>query len=221
MANHQLGHCTEARRWLNRLQSYRANEDFDASWDELEIRLLRSEAEACPLRPRLPIRPVRGERSGPQRGIRSRDGERCDSFALPRRHYPGASREIPARVIGVSSFCSPSLRLRHAGVYRARAGVSRLALMVSVYFILQASACGTLRSTDAGRVDLGGRPPRPPTDPDLPVEDAAGSSSYDFATPPTKPRTTRRGEDCIASPDERIWATLLACLGEAETVRRS
>ena len=49
MAHHQLGHCTEARRWLDRLQSYRANEDFDASWDELEIRILRSEAEALVL----------------------------------------------------------------------------------------------------------------------------------------------------------------------------
>jgi hypothetical protein len=39
---------------------------------------------------------------------------------------------------------------------RARAGESRLALM--------------------GRVDLGGYPPRSPTDPDLPVEEASGSS---------------------------------------------
>jgi hypothetical protein len=43
----------------------------------------------------------------------------------------------------------------------------------------------------AGRVDLGGRPPRPPTDPDLPVKEASGSSSHDFATLPTRLWTTR------------------------------
>ena len=42
-----------------------------------------------------------------------------------------------------------------------------------------------------GRVDLGGCPPRPPTDPDLPVKEASGSSSHDFATPPTRPWITR------------------------------
>jgi len=35
-----------------------------------------------------------------------------------------------------------------------------------------------------GRVTQGGHPPRVPTDPGLRVEDAPGSSSYDFATPP-------------------------------------
>jgi hypothetical protein len=49
MAHYQLGHRAEARHWLDRFQSYRANEDFDASWDELQIRLLRSEAEALVL----------------------------------------------------------------------------------------------------------------------------------------------------------------------------
>ncbi len=44
------------------------------------------------------------------------------------------------------------------------------------------------------RVDLGGRPPRPPTDPDLPVEEASGSSSHDFATLLAKPWTTRAGK---------------------------
>ena len=43
----------------------------------------------------------------------------------------------------------------------------------------------------AGRVDLGGRPPRPPTDPDVPVEEASGSSSHDFATRLARPWTTR------------------------------
>ena len=68
-----------------------------------------------------------------------------------------------------------------------------------------------------GRVARGPCDPGAPTDPDVPVKEASGSSSHDFATPPTKPWTTRAGEDCIASPDEGIWATSLVCLGDAET----
>ena len=43
-----------------------------------------------------------------------------------------------------------------------------------------------------GRVDLGGFPPRPPTDPDVHVN-ASGSSSQDFAAPLSRPWTTRAG----------------------------
>jgi len=46
MAHHQLGHHAEARRWLDQLRAYRANEIPATFWNELEIRLLRSEAEA-------------------------------------------------------------------------------------------------------------------------------------------------------------------------------
>jgi hypothetical protein len=46
MAHHQLGHHAEAHAWLDRLRAYRANENPDAFWNELEIRLLRSEAES-------------------------------------------------------------------------------------------------------------------------------------------------------------------------------
>jgi tetratricopeptide (TPR) repeat protein len=46
MAHHQLGHDTEARRWLDRLRAHRPNENSSDFWNELEIRLLRSEAEA-------------------------------------------------------------------------------------------------------------------------------------------------------------------------------
>jgi tetratricopeptide (TPR) repeat protein len=46
MSHQQLGHDTEARRWLDRLRAFRPNENPDAVWNELEIRLLRSEAEA-------------------------------------------------------------------------------------------------------------------------------------------------------------------------------
>jgi len=46
MAHHRLGHCTEARRWLERLREHQPSADPSEFWDELEIRLLRSEAEA-------------------------------------------------------------------------------------------------------------------------------------------------------------------------------
>ena len=49
MAHHRLGHRDEARRWLDRLREHQPSEDPDQFWDELEIRLLRSEAEAVVL----------------------------------------------------------------------------------------------------------------------------------------------------------------------------
>ena len=49
MAHHRLGHHDEARRWLDRFRNRRPNLDPTAFWDELEIRLLRAEAEAVVL----------------------------------------------------------------------------------------------------------------------------------------------------------------------------
>jgi tetratricopeptide (TPR) repeat protein len=49
MAHHRLGHRDEARRWLDRLREHRPNEEPVQFWDELEIRVLRSEAEAVVL----------------------------------------------------------------------------------------------------------------------------------------------------------------------------
>jgi WD40 repeat protein/tetratricopeptide (TPR) repeat protein len=46
MAHHCLGHRDEARRWLNRLREYQPSADADQFWNELQTRLLRSEAEA-------------------------------------------------------------------------------------------------------------------------------------------------------------------------------
>jgi eukaryotic-like serine/threonine-protein kinase len=46
MAHHQLGHRTEAVRWLDRFRTYGASANGDASWNRLEIRLLRDEAES-------------------------------------------------------------------------------------------------------------------------------------------------------------------------------
>jgi WD40 repeat protein/tetratricopeptide (TPR) repeat protein len=46
MAHYRLGHRDEARRWLDRLRTRQPSTDPDQFWDELEFRLLRSEAEA-------------------------------------------------------------------------------------------------------------------------------------------------------------------------------
>ena len=49
MAHHRLGHRDEARRWLDRLRARQPSTDPAQFWDELEIRLLRGEAEAVVL----------------------------------------------------------------------------------------------------------------------------------------------------------------------------
>jgi tetratricopeptide (TPR) repeat protein len=49
MAHHRLGHREEARRWLDRLRQYQPSTDPAQFWDDLMIRLLRSEAEAVVL----------------------------------------------------------------------------------------------------------------------------------------------------------------------------
>jgi eukaryotic-like serine/threonine-protein kinase len=46
LACHRLGRRAEALRWLNRFQSHRPKTDANVFWDELEIRLLRNEAES-------------------------------------------------------------------------------------------------------------------------------------------------------------------------------
>jgi len=46
MAHHQLGQRAEALRWLDRVRTYKPTEKPAAFWEELEIRLLRNEAEA-------------------------------------------------------------------------------------------------------------------------------------------------------------------------------
>jgi len=46
MARHRLGHHDEARRRLDRLRNRQPSTDPSQFWEELEIRLLRSEAEA-------------------------------------------------------------------------------------------------------------------------------------------------------------------------------
>ena len=46
LAHHRLGHRVEALRWLDRFRTYGANENPNAFWNELEIRVLRNEAES-------------------------------------------------------------------------------------------------------------------------------------------------------------------------------
>jgi tetratricopeptide (TPR) repeat protein len=46
MAHHRLGHRREARHWLDRLRENQPGTELLGSWYELEVRLLRSEAEA-------------------------------------------------------------------------------------------------------------------------------------------------------------------------------
>ena len=61
-----------------------------------------------------------------------------------------------------------------------------------VAFIRQILTDPAITARNPGRVDLGGFPPRPPTDPDVHVN-ASGSSSQDFAAPLSRPWTTRAG----------------------------
>ena len=58
------------------------------------------------------------------------------------------------------------------------------------YLLLVDYTARLFRGTETSRVTPGGCPPRVPTDPDLPVDEASGSSSY-VATPLTMPWTTR------------------------------
>ena len=45
----RLGHHDESRRWLDRFRNYKPNADPNQFWEELEIRLLRGDAEAVVL----------------------------------------------------------------------------------------------------------------------------------------------------------------------------
>jgi hypothetical protein len=49
MAHHRRGHRDESRFWLDRLQDHRPSTAPTRFWNEVEIRLLRSEAEAVVL----------------------------------------------------------------------------------------------------------------------------------------------------------------------------
>jgi hypothetical protein len=46
MAHHRLGRRDEAKRWLDKLVSYRPEEGFDFSRDDVEVRILHREAES-------------------------------------------------------------------------------------------------------------------------------------------------------------------------------
>ena len=70
MAHHRLGHGDEAKRWLDKLAAYQPKEGADFSWDDVEIRILRREAEslilgsppaAPPTAPATPARNASGD----------------------------------------------------------------------------------------------------------------------------------------------------------------
>jgi WD40 repeat protein len=46
LAHHRLGHHDEAKRWLEKLEAYQLKEGFEFSWDDVDIRILRREAES-------------------------------------------------------------------------------------------------------------------------------------------------------------------------------
>ena len=87
MAHHSLGHHGEARHWLDRLREHQPDTDPAQFWDELEIRLLRSEAEAMILNdPAFPDDPFAVNRAGLAWLIRA--GWRAERlpFPAPGRH---------------------------------------------------------------------------------------------------------------------------------------
>ena len=46
LAHHRLGHDVDTHSWLKRIRAHRPSERTQDFWDELEIRLLRREAES-------------------------------------------------------------------------------------------------------------------------------------------------------------------------------
>jgi hypothetical protein len=46
IAHHRMGHRAEAKRWLDRLAASRPRKESDFSWDDVEIDILRREAES-------------------------------------------------------------------------------------------------------------------------------------------------------------------------------
>jgi hypothetical protein len=58
MAHHHLGHRDEAKRWLDKVAAYQPKEGADFSWDEMEIHILRREAESLILGSRSSTRPI-------------------------------------------------------------------------------------------------------------------------------------------------------------------
>ena len=58
LAHHRLGHRDQAERWLTKLVASQAKEGFEYSRDDVEIRILRREAESLILGSTLAIPPT-------------------------------------------------------------------------------------------------------------------------------------------------------------------
>jgi hypothetical protein len=54
MAHHRLGHQGDAKHWLDKLIASQVNEAAGSTWDEVETRILRREAESVILGSRPP-----------------------------------------------------------------------------------------------------------------------------------------------------------------------
>jgi tetratricopeptide (TPR) repeat protein len=57
LTHYRLGHRDEAGRWLDKLMAYRPKEGAEYSWDDVDIRILRREAESLILGSRPPAPP--------------------------------------------------------------------------------------------------------------------------------------------------------------------
>ena len=93
MAHRRLGHPDEARRWLDRLCDRQSNPDGSQFWEELEIRLLHSEAEVLILcGPVFPDQAVHALSSRSHRIFGVTSGSRysqAKNLAKPPHNLPG------------------------------------------------------------------------------------------------------------------------------------
>jgi WD40 repeat protein len=58
LAHHRLGHRDESKRWLDKLRDYQSHQVTNYTWDDLEIDILRREAESLILGSTLAIPPT-------------------------------------------------------------------------------------------------------------------------------------------------------------------
>ena len=100
MAHHRLGHRDQARGWLDRLRDHQPSTAPARFWDELEIRLLRIEAEAViqydPIFPADPFA-LSGNRAMPRASPVIREGEPpCEPSADAGSHGGSAAPTSPS-----------------------------------------------------------------------------------------------------------------------------
>jgi WD40 repeat protein/serine/threonine protein kinase len=83
MAHHRLGHRDEAQHWLDKLAAYRPKAGAEFFWDDVEVRILRREAESSILgSPRAPRAPTP---AAPAENATSDAGAKRGAEGQPRR----------------------------------------------------------------------------------------------------------------------------------------